>query len=87
MDFLPSTISLALYALTAMSAVALVTVWVLTNRGRRNAGFATKAHLKRHMSAKAVVRATEIRPSLARDADHPARTSTVSFAKNRSAGS
>ncbi|MEU5548103.1 hypothetical protein AB0G85_38570, partial [Streptomyces sioyaensis] len=61
---MPSGISLALYALTAVCAVALATVWILTNRGRRNAGFAAKSQLKRQMSAKAVLRATEIRPSL-----------------------
>ncbi|MBT2405579.1 MULTISPECIES: hypothetical protein [unclassified Streptomyces] len=87
MEFMPSAISLALYALTGVCAVALMTIWVLTNRGRRNAGFAAKSQLKRQMSAKAILKATEIRPSLTRGEDHPARTPAVSLAKNRSAGS
>lgn len=87
MDLVPSGISLALYALTAVCAVALVTLWVLTNRSRRTAGFASKGQLKRQMSAKAVLKATEIRPSLSRGEDHPSRTSAVSLAKDHSAGS
>ncbi|QHC26365.1 hypothetical protein [Streptomyces sp. GS7] len=87
MDFMPSGISLALYALAGVCAVALVTLWALTNRGRHNAGFASKGQLKRQMSAKTVIKATEIRPSLTRGEDHPDRTSAVSLAKNSSAGS
>lgn len=87
MDLMPSGISLALYALTGLCAVALVTLWILTNRGRRNAGFAAKSQLKRQMSAKAVLKATEIRPSLSSGEDHPALTSAVSLAKDRAAGS
>ncbi|MCZ4118104.1 hypothetical protein [Streptomyces sp. H39-S7] len=87
MEFMPSNITLALYALTGVCAVALVTVWFLTKQGRRSAGFATKSQLKRQMSAKAVLKATEIRPSLARGEDHLAPTSAVSLAKDRSAGS
>ena len=87
MDFMPSGISLALYALTALCAVALVTLWVLMNRGRRNAGFASKGQLRRQMSAKTVVKATEIRPSLTRGEDHTARTPAVSLTKNRPTGS
>ncbi|OIK02553.1 hypothetical protein BIV25_02925 [Streptomyces sp. MUSC 14] len=86
MDVMPGGISLALYALTVVCAVALVTLWVLANRGRRNAGFASKGQLKRQMSAKAVLRATEIRPSLTRADDQPAPASAVSLAKDRSAG-
>lgn len=85
MDLTPSGISLALYAVTAVCAVALVTLWILTNRGRRNAGFAAKSQLKRQMSAKTVLKATEIRPSLTRGEDQPARTSAVSLTKDRSA--
>lgn len=85
MDIMPGGISLALYAVTAVCAVALVTVWFLLNRGRRNAGFAGKGQLKRQMSAKAVLRATEIRPSLTSGDGHPARASGVSFAKDHSA--
>ncbi|MEE1803468.1 hypothetical protein PUR57_33175 [Streptomyces sp. JV176] len=87
MDFMPSGISLALYAITAVCAVALVTLWTLTNRSRRNAGFVSKGQLKRQMSAKAVLKAAEIRPSLARGENHPARTSSVNLAKNRTDGS
>jgi hypothetical protein len=86
-DFMPSGISLALYALTALCAVALVTLRVLTNRGRRNAGFASKGQLRRQMSAKTVVKATDIRPSLTCGEDHPARTPAVNLAKNQSADS
>ncbi|MEV2204107.1 hypothetical protein AB0E16_01225 [Streptomyces sp. NPDC047970] len=82
---MPGGISLALYAVTAVLALALVTVWFLLNRGRRNAGFASKSQLKRQMSAKAVLKATEIRPSLSSDDVHRSRSSGVSFAKNRSA--
>ncbi|MCD9880400.1 hypothetical protein [Streptomyces guryensis] len=86
MDIMPGGISLALYALTVVCAAALLTLWFLTNRGRRNAGFASKGQLKRQMSARAVLRATEIRPSLARADAPPARASAVSLAKDRSAG-
>lgn len=86
MDVMPSGIALALYALTVVCAVVLVTVWALMHRGRRNAGFASKGQLKRQMSAKAVLRATEIRPSLTRGEDQPARASAVSLTKDRSAG-
>ncbi|MEV8391773.1 MULTISPECIES: hypothetical protein [unclassified Streptomyces] len=84
---MPSSISLALYALTCVCAVALVTLWILMNRGRRNAGFAGRGQLKRQLSAKAVLKATEIRPSLISSEGGPARTSTVSLTKNRPAGS
>ncbi|MFD6417024.1 hypothetical protein [Streptomyces sp. NPDC060194] len=67
MDLVLNGVSLALYAVTAVCAVTLVTVWLLMNRGRRNAGFASKSQLKRRMSAQAILRATEIRPSLTRD--------------------
>ncbi|MFE6737545.1 hypothetical protein [Streptomyces tubercidicus] len=85
MDIVPGEISLALYALAAVCAVALVTVWVLLNRSRRNAGFASKGQLKRQLSAKAVLRATEIRPSLTSDDGRPAQATGVSFAKDGSA--
>lgn len=85
MDIMPGGVSLALYAVSAVCGVALVTFWLLLSRGRRNAGFASKGQLKRQMSAKAVLRATEIRPSLTSDDVHPSRASGVSFAKDRSA--
>ncbi|MEV7090131.1 hypothetical protein AB0O07_30325 [Streptomyces sp. NPDC093085] len=89
LDLVPSGISpvsLALYAATAACAVALAAIWILTNRARRNAGFASKSQLKRHMSAKAVLRATEIRPSLTGGKGRPVRTSAVSLAKDRATG-
>ncbi|MFF5655129.1 hypothetical protein [[Kitasatospora] papulosa] len=85
MDIMPGGTSLALYAVTAVCAVALGTLWFLLNRGRRNAGFASKGQLKRQMSAKAVLKATEIRPSLTSDDSHPRRAAGVSFAKDRAA--
>ncbi|MBT2394687.1 hypothetical protein [Streptomyces sp. ISL-100] len=85
MDIMPGGISLALYAVTAVCAVTLVTLWFLLNRGRRNAGFASKGQLKRQMSAKAVLKATEIRPSLTSDDSHPRRAAEVSFAKDHAA--
>lgn len=85
MDVMPGGISLALYAVTAVLALALVTLWFLLNRGRRNAGFASKGQLKRQMSARAVLKATEIRPSLSSDDGHSRRAAGVSFAKKRSA--
>ncbi|MYX77608.1 hypothetical protein [Streptomyces sp. SID3915] len=85
MDLMPGGISLALYAVTAVLALTLVTLWLLLNRGRRNAGFASKGQLKRQMSAKAVLKATEIRPSLSSDDGHSSRAAGVSFAKKRSA--
>lgn len=86
-QFTPSGISLILYAVTAVCALGLLALWIRMNRAQRNAGFATKAHLKRHLSAKTVLKATEIRPSLTRGEDPRARTSAPSLTKNRSAGS
>lgn len=85
MALVPGGISLALYAVTAVLALALVTLWFLLNRGRRNAGFASKGQLKRQMSAKAVLKATEIRPSLSSDDGRSSRPASVGFAKKRSA--
>ncbi|MFA0839064.1 hypothetical protein [Streptomyces rochei] len=85
MDLMPGGISLVLYAVTAVLALALVTLWLLLNRGRCNAGFASKGQLKRQMSAKAVLKATEIRPSLRNDDGPSSRPAGVSFAKKRSA--
>ncbi|GAB2777642.1 hypothetical protein [Streptomyces daliensis] len=56
--------SLVLYLLTAVCGVALLAVWCTTNRTRRNAGFASKRRLKKQLSAKSVLKAHEIRPSL-----------------------
>ncbi|MGW1123856.1 hypothetical protein [Streptomyces sp. NPDC002526] len=83
MDILPGGISLALYAVTAVLALALMTLWFVLNRARRHAGFARKGQLKRQMSAKAVLKATEIRPSLTSDDSQHSRAVGVSFAKNR----
>ncbi|MFJ2818507.1 hypothetical protein [Streptomyces sp. NPDC087294] len=82
-----SSLSLGLYALAAVCAAALVTFWAVANRARRNAGFATRSQLKRHLSARTVLKATEIRPSLSSGGDRPARASAVSLAKDRANGS
>ncbi|MBD0689388.1 hypothetical protein [Streptomyces sp. CBMA123] len=84
MDILPNGISVALYAIAAVCAVAMATVWLLMKRAARNAGFASKALLKRQLSAAAVLKATEIRPSLARGVDRPHRTAVLDLAKKRS---
>jgi len=59
-----NAVSAASYGLAALCALALLTLWVSSVRSRRNAGFASKAQLRRQLSAKAVLRAAEIRPSL-----------------------
>ncbi|MDV5145466.1 hypothetical protein R1T08_14905 [Streptomyces sp. SBC-4] len=59
--------SLALYAVVAALGLPMLILWVAARRDRRNAGFASKAQLRRHLSAKAVVQATDIRPSLMDD--------------------
>ncbi len=64
MDFLPGELSLLLYAVVAALGLPLVVLWIAAKRERKHAGFASKAQLRRHLSAKAVLRATEIRPSL-----------------------
>ncbi|MGW3163312.1 hypothetical protein ACWC9Q_10555 [Streptomyces sp. NPDC001142] len=87
MDFVPSGTFLALYALTLVCAVATVAVWALTKQGRRNAGFATKSQLKRHLSAKAVLKAREIRPSLTQGEERAARAWAVNLSKKRSSSS
>ncbi|ATM24813.1 hypothetical protein SMD44_p20030 (plasmid) [Streptomyces alboflavus] len=57
--------SLVLYVGVAVCGLGLLTLSFASNRGRRNAGFASKMQVKKHLSAKAVLRASEIRPSLA----------------------
>ncbi|MEU6669214.1 hypothetical protein [Streptomyces sp. NPDC046727] len=64
MAFFPGDLSHAPYALVIVCGIALLVLWIASNRSRRDAGFASKAHLRRQLSAKAVLRATEIRPSL-----------------------
>ncbi|MFJ8385584.1 hypothetical protein ACIQ9Q_13930 [Streptomyces sp. NPDC094438] len=64
MDLLPSGLSFALYGVVAVCGIAFLALWITSNRSRRNAGFASKAVLRRQLSAKAVLRASEIRPSL-----------------------
>ncbi|WP_030017700.1 hypothetical protein [Streptomyces monomycini] len=68
MDLFPSGLSLPLYGLTVVFGVVLLSLSISSSRSRRNAGFAAKSQLKRHLSAKSVVKATEVRPSLTRDA-------------------
>ncbi|NJQ04042.1 hypothetical protein [Streptomyces lonarensis] len=67
MNPLPDWATLGLYALSALCGLSLIAVWLLGIRDRRNAGFATKRLLRRHMSARAVLQAKEIRPSPDRD--------------------
>ena len=83
MSFLTSGMSLSLYAVTAVCGAALLAVWISTNRKRRNAGFASKRHLKRQLSAKTILRATEIRPSLTGGNGTSARTPAVDLANDR----
>ncbi|MFH9649045.1 hypothetical protein ACH4MU_29955 [Streptomyces albidoflavus] len=80
-----NTVLVALYCLTGLLAVALVVVWITTNRSRRNAGFASKRQLRSALSAATVLKAApEIRPSTTPGAASPARTSTVSLTKHGS---
>ncbi|MFC7928748.1 hypothetical protein [Streptomyces cinereoruber] len=73
--------SLLLYAVVAILGLPLAVLWIAAKRERKNAGFASKAQLRRHLSAKAVLRATEIRPSLM--ADGPRRRPGVDLSKRR----
>ncbi|MFF3015911.1 hypothetical protein [Streptomyces sp. NPDC057939] len=81
---MPSGVSVALYAIAAVCAVTMAAVWLVMKRATRNAGFADKGLLKRQLSAAAVLKATEIRPSLTRGDDRPRRPA-VDLAKKRSA--
>ncbi|MFC5802173.1 hypothetical protein [Streptomyces formicae] len=83
MDLLPGGLSFALYAVVAVCGLGLLALRLVSNRSRRNAGFASKAHLKRQLSARAVLRASEIRPSLTVQGSTPARTSAADFSKGR----
>jgi hypothetical protein len=80
-DLLPGGLTVVLYAVVAVCGVALLALWLVSNRNRRNAGFASKAHLKRQLSAKAVLRASEIRPSLTDRGGSPARKSALHLSK------
>ncbi|MGW8329409.1 hypothetical protein ACWGLE_16045 [Streptomyces sp. NPDC055897] len=81
MDLLPGGLSVALYAVVAVCGLGLLALWLVSNRSRRNAGFASKAHLKRQLSAKAVLRASEIRPSLTDQGGTSARTPGADLSK------
>ncbi|QCX77856.1 hypothetical protein C9F11_21120 [Streptomyces sp. YIM 121038] len=83
MDLLPGGLSVALYAVVAVCGLGLLALWLVSNRSRRNAGFASKAHLKRQLSAKAVLRASEIRPSLTDQGRTSAQTSAADLSKPR----
>ncbi|GHA19070.1 hypothetical protein ACFOOM_32620 [Streptomyces echinoruber] len=61
---MPGDVTLVLYGAVLLCGIALLVLSVVSGRQRRDAGFATKAQLRRHLSAKAVLRAAEIRPSL-----------------------
>lgn len=71
MDVLPGGITALLYLFVALGTLGLLALWAGTRGGERNAGFATKRRLKQQLSAKAVLKAHEIRPSLT-DSNSPA---------------
>ncbi|MFF3157978.1 hypothetical protein [Streptomyces sp. NPDC057910] len=83
MDLLPGGLSVVLYVIVAVCGLVLLALWLVSNRSRRNAGFASKAHLKRQLSAKAVLRASEIRPSLTDQGGTATRTSAAGLSKPR----
>ncbi|MBA0053656.1 hypothetical protein E0L36_23145 [Streptomyces sp. AJS327] len=56
--------STVLYLCVGLGAVTLLAAWIVTARIGRDSGFATKRRLKRQLTAQAVLRATELRPSL-----------------------
>ncbi|MDT0459168.1 hypothetical protein RM550_26205 [Streptomyces sp. DSM 41527] len=87
MELLPHGLTWALYLVTVLSGIGLLIIWVSSVRSRRNAGFASKGQLRRHLSAKTVVRAAEIRPSLARDGSDARLAAGVNLIKGRSARS
>ncbi|MEU8887298.1 hypothetical protein [Streptomyces sp. NPDC048442] len=64
MNLLPQGFSYLLYGVVVLGGVGLIVLWATAVRTRRNAGFASKAALRRQLSAKSVLRATEIRPGL-----------------------
>lgn len=76
-ELLPSGLTVVLYAVCGLFGSALAVMWLVSKREQRNAGFAAEALLRRQLSAKAVVQATEIRPGLLPDPSEkpPARTS------------
>ena len=81
MEVLPGGVTLILYAVVAVLGVPLLALLVASKRERRHAGFASKAQLRRQMSAKAVLRAAEIRPSLSSGASR--RRPAVDLTKRR----
>lgn len=64
MELMPQQYALLLYGVVALGGAGLLALWLTSARSRRNAGFASKAALRRQLSAKSVLRATEIRPGL-----------------------
>ncbi|MEV0278589.1 hypothetical protein AB0I22_19705 [Streptomyces sp. NPDC050610] len=81
MDLLPRSLSLALFAVVGVCALVFMAVRIASARNERDEGFASKAQLKRQLSAKAALKATEIRPSL-HNRDHPpARSEPVNLHK------
>lgn len=82
MALLPGGLAVVLYGVVAVCGMGAVALWAVSNRARRNAGFATKAQLKRHLSAKAVIKAAEIRPSLTTGEDGPTRPAAVALTKH-----
>jgi len=70
-----------LVAAAAICGVVMLWLLISSSRARRDHGFASKSTLRRQLSAKAVLRATEIRPSLTASVRAPSPTS-VSLAKS-----
>ncbi|WP_411143093.1 hypothetical protein [Streptomyces sp. x-80] len=81
MDLLPNGLSVALYAVTAVCGIGLLIMWISSARARRNAGFTSKGQLKRQLSAKAALRATEIRPSFTDDGKPGSPATPVELSK------
>ena len=70
-----------LLVVAAICGVVVLWLLIISSRARRDHGFASKSTLRRQLSAKAVLRATEIRPSLTAPARDSSPTS-VSLSKS-----
>ncbi|WP_424212696.1 hypothetical protein ACN20G_11790 [Streptomyces sp. BI20] len=71
-----SGLQTVLYVVVAVVGLAMVAVAVSTARGRRDAGFAPRAVVRRELSVRALGRAKEIRPSLHTDEKDPVDATT-----------
>ncbi|MFC1403213.1 MULTISPECIES: hypothetical protein [Streptacidiphilus] len=70
-----------LLVVAAIFGVALLWLLISSSRSRRDSGFAPKSVLRRQLSAKAVLQATDIRPSLTA-VSRDSSASTVNLAKS-----